>query len=157
MRSAIRGYTAMAVNCKTNYVKKTLNERILVIYNKIINDEMDMIMLDSFLGVLERIENGELDQHEGSFEIGTILKNIYVDSALKKSKKIDEREKDRQSDPKDMTISEPTHAISYAQFKKQMGNKPIAIDNEGCVITESELERSIKRNKNNKNRRKNKK
>ena len=34
-------------------------------------------------------ENGELDQHEGSFIVGKILKEIYIDSALKKAEKID--------------------------------------------------------------------
>ena len=42
-----------------------------------------------FLKVLSDIENGELDQHEGSFIVGKILKEIYIDSALKKAEKID--------------------------------------------------------------------
>ena len=34
------------------------------IYNKILHDELNYDLMDQFLNVLERIENGELDQHE---------------------------------------------------------------------------------------------
>ena len=61
--------------------------------------------------MLEKIEDGEMDQHEGSFEVGTILKKIYVDSALKKADKLNENE---------VIKEEPKHAtnkISWKQFK----------------------------------------
>ena len=60
------------------------------IYNKIKKDEIDLAILFQFLDVLEKIENGELDQHEGSFEVGTLLKKIYVDSALRKADKLND-------------------------------------------------------------------
>ena len=59
------------------------------IYNKIMQDEINYDLMDQFLNVLERIENGELDQHEGSFIVGTILKEMYIDSALKRGDKLD--------------------------------------------------------------------
>ena len=58
------------------------------IYNKVRKDEIDIQILYQFLDVLKKIENNELDQHEGSFEVGTLLKKIYIDSALKKADKI---------------------------------------------------------------------
>lgn len=58
------------------------------IYNKIKKDEIDIQILFSLIEVLEKIERNELDQHEGSFEVGTILKKIYIDGALKKAKKL---------------------------------------------------------------------
>ena len=58
------------------------------IYNKIRKDEIDIQILFQFLDVLKKIENKEVDQHEGSFEIGTLLKKIYIDSALKKADKL---------------------------------------------------------------------
>ena len=60
------------------------------IFNKIRKNEIDIGILNKFLDVLRRIEEGELDQHEGSFLVGTILKELYVDSALKKAEKLDE-------------------------------------------------------------------
>jgi hypothetical protein len=58
------------------------------IYNKIRKDEMDLKILYRFLDVLEEIEQGNLDQHEASFKVGTLLKEIYVDSALRKAEKL---------------------------------------------------------------------
>jgi len=64
------------------------------IYNKVRKSEIDLTILYEFLNVLEKIEKGEMDQHEGSFEIGTLLKKLYVDSALKRAEKLDEKYKE---------------------------------------------------------------
>jgi len=82
------------------------------IYNKIRKDEIDIGILNKFLDVLKRIEDGELDQHEGSFLVGTILKELYVDSALKKAEKLNENEEPRPEPIK------PQQNISWKQFKK---------------------------------------
>jgi hypothetical protein len=58
------------------------------IYNKIRKDEIDLKILFQFIDVLKKIEDGEVDQHEGSFEVGQLLKKIYVDSALRKAAKL---------------------------------------------------------------------
>ena len=64
------------------------------IYNKIRKDEIDLNILNRFLNVLRNIEDGEIDQHDGSYIVGSLLKELYVDSALKKADKInDEHEK----------------------------------------------------------------
>tara|TARA_Y100000389_G_C17468902_1_gene528386 strand:+ start:663 stop:1130 length:468 start_codon:yes stop_codon:yes gene_type:complete len=55
------------------------------IFNKIKKNEIDISILGKFLDTLKRIENNEIDQHEGSYIIGSLLKNMYVDSALRKS------------------------------------------------------------------------
>ncbi len=82
------------------------------IYNKIRKDEIDIGILNKFLDVLRRIEEGELDQHEGSFLVGSILKELYVDSALKKADKLNAEE-----EPKPEPIK-PQQNISWKQFKK---------------------------------------
>jgi hypothetical protein len=64
------------------------------IYNKVRKSEIDLNILYEFLTVLGKIERGEMDQHEGSFEIGTLLKKLYVDSALKRAEKLDEKYKE---------------------------------------------------------------
>lgn len=61
------------------------------IYNRIIKEEIDIQLLYKFLDILQKIEEGELNQQEGSFKVGTILKEIYIDSALKKSEKLDKQ------------------------------------------------------------------
>jgi hypothetical protein len=59
------------------------------IYNKVRKDEIDYAILFQFLDVLKKIEEGQLDQHEGSYEVGVLLKKLYIDSALKKADKLD--------------------------------------------------------------------
>ena len=81
------------------------------IFNKIKKDEIDLTILFQFIDVLEKIENKELDQHEGSFEVGTLLKKIYVDSALKKADKLNENVEE--------TVYKTGSSITWKQFKNR--------------------------------------
>ena len=58
------------------------------IFNKVFSDEINLQTLVQFVQVLKKIENGDVDQYEASVEIGTVLKEMYVDSALRKAGKI---------------------------------------------------------------------
>ena len=82
------------------------------IFNKIRKNEIDINILNKFLDVLRKIEDGELDQHEGSFMVGSLLKELYVDSALKKSEKLDEQS-EKAPEPKRAEVK-----VSWSQFKK---------------------------------------
>ena len=82
------------------------------IYNKIKKDEIDLKILNQFLNVLRRIEDGELDQHEGAFLVGTLLKEIYIDSALKKADKLAELDKPE--------IKKESVKISWKEFKQKL-------------------------------------
>jgi hypothetical protein len=82
------------------------------IFNKVKKDEIDISLLYKFLDILKKIEDRELDQHEGSFMVGTILKQIYVDSALKKAEKLDELN-EKPPEPKKAEVK-----VSWSQFKK---------------------------------------
>ena len=57
------------------------------LYNKIKNDNLDLRILEKFLDILKKIEDGELNQHEGSYLVGKHLKEMYIDSALKTKEK----------------------------------------------------------------------
>jgi hypothetical protein len=59
------------------------------IYNRVKKDEINIDLLFHFIHVLSQIEEGIIDQHDGSFMIGKLLKEIYIDSALKKAEKLD--------------------------------------------------------------------
>ena len=83
------------------------------IYNKIRKGEIDLNILHQFLDVLKQIEDGDLDQHEGSFVVGTLLKKIYVDSALRKADKLNKEYPDKE----DITIK-PQVQISWKDFKR---------------------------------------
>jgi hypothetical protein len=84
------------------------------IFNKLKDEEIEVSLLLEFVNMLEKIENNQVDQHTASYEIGKLLKSIYIDSALKKSGKIDENNIE-QSD------SVPTKTpinINWKQYKK---------------------------------------
>lgn len=87
------------------------------LYNKIRKDEIDLKILFQFLDVLSKIEEGKIDQHEGSFEVGMLLKKIYVDSALRKAEKLNV-----ESDKMEPEYKGPQVEISWKQFKT-MGTK----------------------------------
>lgn len=84
------------------------------IYNKIRKDEIDLKILNQFLNILRRIEDGEIDQHEGSFIIGTLLKELYVDSALRKAEKLNQDEQEEIVQPREVVN------ISWKDFKKTL-------------------------------------
>jgi hypothetical protein len=86
------------------------------IFNKVRKDEIDIGILNKFLDMLRRIEDGDLDQHEGSFAIGTLLKELYVDSALKKAEKLDANV-EKQQETKKAEVD-----ISWKNFKKMNNN-----------------------------------
>ena len=78
---------------------------------------MNLEILYQFLDVLKKIEDGMVDQHEGSFMVGTLLKKIYVDSALKKAEKLDkEHAADATNTP--AIVREDPVEISWKQFKR---------------------------------------
>lgn len=82
------------------------------IYNKIRKDEIDLDILYRFLEVLQQIERGELDQHEGSFAIGTLLKELYIDSALKKAEKLD-----KETETMKPVIKQAVTTMTWKEFK----------------------------------------
>jgi hypothetical protein len=86
------------------------------IYNKIKKDEIDLKILFKFLDVLRDIEDGKLDQHDGSYEVGMLLRKIYVDSALRKAEKLNAETGESEPEYKG-----PQVEISWNQFKKMQG------------------------------------
>jgi hypothetical protein len=84
------------------------------IYNKVRKDEIDLSILNRFLNVLRQIEEGEIDQHDGSYLVGQLLKELYVDSAFIFVVKLDEQYKEMEVVPEKNTGMN----ISWKQFKR---------------------------------------
>ena len=80
------------------------------IFNKLIKDEIDVTLLETFISILKKIELGEIDQHEGSYQVGKVLKNIYIDSALKRSSNLSTEE-----EPVEKRVSK---VITWRDYKK---------------------------------------
>ena len=83
------------------------------LYNKIRKDEIDLKILFKAFDVLRDIEDGKIDQHDGAYTFGTLLKQVYVDSALKKSEKLN-----LESEKTEPEYKGPQVNISWSQFKK---------------------------------------
>jgi cell division protein YceG involved in septum cleavage len=92
------------------------------LYNRLKSGEIDLNLLFKMIKILREIEDGKLDQHEGSFEVGKILKSIYVDSALKRSENLDAEQeaKEKRASVKSAKKTRPAipeKKMSWADFK----------------------------------------
>ena len=82
------------------------------IYNKVLKNEINLDILNKFIDALELIENGEVDQHEASVKVGTFLKELYVDSALRKTEKMDAENSNNDDEKNDIM------EISWSEYKR---------------------------------------
>lgn len=83
-------YARLSNENKKNIIKKQcsfLFNNYTNIFNKIYKDNIDLNLFHKFLVILEGIENGKYDQHEASVQVGSILKEIYLDSAIREANK----------------------------------------------------------------------
>tara|TARA_X000000368_G_scaffold417879_1_gene415582 strand:+ start:18 stop:521 length:504 start_codon:yes stop_codon:yes gene_type:complete len=85
------------------------------IYNKIKLDILNLTIMDKFLNILKKIEDGELNQHEGSYLVGEHLKELYIDSAMRNEEKNKAYERKKKVTKKPALIEKN---ISYKDFKK---------------------------------------
>ena len=70
-----------------------------------------LFFIKKLINVLKNIEEGDVDQHEGSVVVGKILKEMYIDSALKQEEQRKERDQSKPVKPKG-----PKHTITWQQF-----------------------------------------
>jgi len=89
------------------------------IFNRLKKDELNLDIMWQFLEVLKSIEEGVVDQHEGAYHVGKLLKEIYIDSAKTRSQKLEElADKRKKSIPKKPNGKN----ISWNEFKKMSNN-----------------------------------
>ena len=81
------------------------------IYNKILKDQISLPILYQLLDILGKIENGEVDQHEGSFLVGKVLKEIYIDGKLQEMKELDDKSEASK------TVFAESKQISWKEYK----------------------------------------
>jgi hypothetical protein len=85
------------------------------IFNKMVNDELDLTIMTKMLVILKLIEDAKVDQHEGSAMMGKILKELYVDSATKRMDNLDAKYE------ADKPIPMEGKKVSWKEFKKTRG------------------------------------
>lgn len=99
------------VECKFMYDNYT------DIFRRMLKDEVDIMIMSKLLIVLKLIEDGQMDQQEGSVRVGQILKELYLDSAVKRADSLDKVHN---------AEKEPTNngkEISWSKYK--LTNQPV--------------------------------
>jgi hypothetical protein len=91
-----------------------LYENYKDIFNRLIKDELDLIIMTKLLTILKLIEDGKVDQHEGSVMVGKTLKELYIDSAIKHGENLD-----KQYGVDKKPAPEEGKKISWREFKLQ--------------------------------------
>ena len=86
------------------------------IFNRVLNDELNLELMGKALKTLKEIEEGKINQQEGSVLMGKLFYQVFVDSALKKGEKLEQQAMET-DDPKPTYREEKP--ISYKDFKKQ--------------------------------------
>jgi hypothetical protein len=81
------------------------------IFKKVFKDELDLEIMTKLLMVLKMVEDGKVDQHEGSVIMGKILKELYIDSAIKHADNLD-KERVTEVEPQNEGVN-----ISWKEFK----------------------------------------
>jgi len=81
------------------------------IFNKMVKNELDLTIMTKLLTVLKLIEDNKVDQHEGSVMVGKILKELYIDSAMKRADNIDKEYEDQRAPPVE------SKNISWKEYK----------------------------------------
>ena len=82
------------------------------IFRRMMNDEVDITIMSKLLIVLKLIEDGQIDQQDGSVRVGRLLKELYLDSAVKRADALD-KEREGENEPVNDGKS-----ISWSKFKQ---------------------------------------
>jgi hypothetical protein len=69
------------------------------LFHKLVKDELNLVIMVKLIRILELIEQGQVDQNEGSVMVGKILKELYVDSAVRLGDKLDKQREDENPTP----------------------------------------------------------
>ena len=87
------------------------------IFHKVLKDEIDMSILSKLLRVLKMIEDEQVDQHEGSAMVGKILKEMYIDSAVRHGDNLDKEHEHEK------VKKENGRRINWRQYKALQNTK----------------------------------
>jgi len=116
-----KGNTELQIRDPEQYIEQCkgvtpfLHNNYTDIFNRIVKDELDLELMTKLLIVLKLIEDGKVDQNEGSVMVGKVLKELYVDSALKTGEHLDEKHAG------DTVSTKVTKPITYKEYKNVKG------------------------------------
>jgi len=82
------------------------------IFRRMMNDEVNITIMSKLLIVMKLIEDGQIDQQDGSVRVGRLLKEMYLDSAVKRADALDQEHSERKE-----AINEG-NSTSWSKFKQ---------------------------------------
>jgi hypothetical protein len=82
------------------------------IFRRMMNDEVNITIMSKLLIVMKLIEDGQIDQQDGSVRVGRLLKEMYLDSAVKRADALDKEHSERKE-----SINEG-NSTSWSKFKQ---------------------------------------
>lgn len=88
------------------------------LFLKLKKKQLNLQILDKFLNTLSHIEDGILDQHEGSVKVGQLLKELYIDSAIKSQEEMEAKDKKR----KKKSFNRPVRKLTWKDYKKSQSD-----------------------------------
>jgi len=81
------------------------------IYHRVFKDELDLLLMEQALTTLEKIEEGDINQEEGSVLMGKLFYKVFVESAIKRDKENDKK----------IQRKEPDISCSWKEYKLKKG------------------------------------
>lgn len=96
---------------KARQVLKYWHSNYKSIFDKIVMNEIDLDILNTFVMTLKDVEDGKINQHEASFRIGTLLKKIYVDEKINEPQKANSKKATTSS-------SSSSSTLTWKQYKE---------------------------------------
>ena len=84
------------------------------IFYRLFKNELDLTLLQKVIDTLQQIEDGHINQHDASVNIGQLVADLYTDSALKSAANLDAK---NQSEPKPEQ-KKPAYSMSWQEYKK---------------------------------------
>ena len=91
------------------------------IFNKSVIDELDLTIMTKLLTILKLIEDKKMDQHEGSVMVGKLLKELYVDSAMKRIENLD------RENASDKPLPVEAKKISWREYKLRVRDPTVPL------------------------------
>lgn len=85
------------------------------IFHRVVKGDLNLEIMDKVLTILGLIEKGQVDQHEGSVLVGRLLKEMYLDSAVRRADRLDEE------NPKEAPME--GKSVSWKEFKSSLNAK----------------------------------
>jgi hypothetical protein len=83
------------------------------IFNRLVAGTVDISTMYEMLRILGMIEEGEIEQEEGSLLVGRVLKKLYVDSAVRAADKLDAKASAPPPPPAPVGL-----AVSWKDYKR---------------------------------------